>query len=268
MIFINDILASDNPLSHVVQHRLFSFHIGPVEVNFTNHMLMVLVAAILMLMLFIFAAREKSMVPRGLRNFLEAICTFIRDEVAKPVLGQETDKYMPFLWTIFFFILFCNILGMIPTNSIIQIFSRNKLQHLGGAATANIWVTGALAVCAFIMIHVAGISQQGLWNYTKNFIPHVPILLIPVMYILELIGALVKPFALAIRLFANMLAGHVVLAALLGLAVAARNFPIASVTVIGCAAISLLELFLDFLQAYIFTYLTTMFIGTAVKPEH
>lgn len=157
---------------------------------------------------------------------------------------------------------------MIPTDSIIRLLSGNKLQHLGGAATANIWITGALAGCAFVMIHVGGIRQQGLWSYIKNFIPHVPIALMPIMYVLELIGALVKPFALAIRLFANILAGHAVLGALIGLAIMARSYSIASVTVIGCAALSLLELFVAFLQAYIFTYLTAMFIGTAVQPEY
>ncbi|MCK4629150.1 MAG: F0F1 ATP synthase subunit A [Sedimentisphaerales bacterium] len=260
------ILASESPLDHVVQHSLFI--IPGTEIEFSNHMLMVLVAAILMLVILPLAARRWSMVPCGLSNFFEAICVFIREEVARPVLGDNTDRFIKFLWTTFFFILFCNLLGMIPTDGIFYLISGYRLEHLGGAATANIWVTGALAVIAFIMIHISGIRQQGVWGYIRNFIPHVPWPLMPVMYVLEIIGSLVKPFALAIRLFANMLAGHTVLGAMLGLAFMARSYTIGGVTILGCAAISLLELFVAFLQAYIFTYLTTMFIGAAVHPEH
>jgi F-type H+-transporting ATPase subunit a len=261
------VLASGNPLDHVVQHKLFD--LGP-EI-FTNHMLMLIVAGILLLVLLPLIAKQRSMVPSGLRNFFEAICVFLREEVARPVLGENTDKFIKFIWTIFFFILFCNLLGMIPTGSILFVLTLghwDKTAHLGGTATSNIWVTGTLALCAFLMIHISGIRQQGAGPYIKNFIPHVPWPLIPVMYILEFIGALVKPFALAIRLFANMMAGHTVLGALLGMGLAAKSIPIAGATVVGCAALSLLELFVAFLQAYIFTYLTTLFIGAAVHPEH
>ena len=262
------ILASDNPLSHVVQHELFSFHIGSYEVTFTNHMLMVILAAVLLLIILPVIARQRSMVPRGVRNFFESICVFIREEVARPVLGHNTDRFMPYLWTTFFFILFCNLLGMVPLDSMVYTLSGKKLQHYGGTATANIWITGTLAGFAFIMIHFSGIREQGSWQYIKNFIPHVPWPLILPMYFLELIGAAVKPFALAIRLFANMMAGHTVIGALMGLAVVSGNLAVGGATVLGCVAISLLELFVAFLQAYIFTYLTTLFIGMAVHPEH
>jgi F-type H+-transporting ATPase subunit a len=262
------ILASDNPLSHVVQHELFRFEVGGREIIFSNHMLMILVAAVLMVIVFPLIARQRAMVPRGLRNFFEAICVFIREEVARPVLGENTDRFIIFLWNTFFFILFCNLLGMIPSDGILFMVSGGKLKHLGGTATANIWVTGTLATVAFLMIHISGIRQQGVGPYVKNFIPHVPWPLVPVMYVLEIIGAAVKPFALAIRLFANMLAGHTVIGALMGLAIAAGSFGVAGATVLGCTAISLLELFVAFLQAYIFTYLTTLFIGAAVHPEH
>ena len=260
-------LAEENPLSHVVQHEL---HWGflPEWLHLNNHMLMVLLAGILMVIILPLVARQRSMVPRGLRNFFEAICLFIREEVARPVLGHNTDKYIPYLWTTFFFILFCNLLGMIPLDGIIQVFTGGRLKHIGGTATANIWITGTLAGFAFIMIHVSGIREQGLWLYIKNFIPHVPWPLVPVMYALEIIGAGVKPFALAIRLFANMMAGHTVIGALMGVAIASASWGIAGASVLGCVAISLLELFVAFLQAYVFTYLTTLFIGAAVHPDH
>jgi len=261
------ILAFGNPLEHVVQHTLFT--IPGTTIEFSNHMLMILIAAILMLVILPLAAHRQAMVPRGLSNFFEAICVFIREEVARPALGDNTDRFIKYLWTTFFFILFCNLLGMIPTKGIIYLFSLGKIkQPLGGTPTANIWVTGTLAFLSFIVVHVSGIRQQGLWNYIKNFIPKVPWPLIPMMYILEIIGSLVKPFALAIRLFANMLAGHTVLGALLGLAFMAHSYVIGGATILGCAAISLLELFVALLQAYIFTFLTAMFISFAVRPDH
>ncbi|MCF7958861.1 MAG: F0F1 ATP synthase subunit A [Phycisphaerae bacterium] len=263
-----NILAADNPLSHVVQHPLFP--IGDTFV-FSSHMLMMLVAGVLMVIIFPMVARQKTMVPTGLRNFFESICVFIREEVARPALGDNTDRFIKYIWTTFFFILFCNLLGMIPTGSIMYLASGFKvepLKYLGGTATANIWVTGALAGLAFVMTHVSGIIQQGPWAYIKNFIPHVPWPMIPVMYVLEAIGALVKPFALALRLFANMLAGHTVLGALIIIAMASQSYTISVVTLFGCAALSLLELFVAFLQAYIFTFLMTMFIASAVHPEH
>ena len=266
MPFFAQMLAQDNPLNHVVQHDL---HWDFLPFMVTNHMLMVVLAGVLMMIILPLVARQQSMVPRGLRNFFEAICLFIREEIARPVLGHNTDKFIPYLWTTFFFILFCNLLGMIPLDGIIQFLSLGKLKHYGGIAMANIFITATLAICSFFMIHYSGIREQGLWLYLKNFIPDVPTIpLKALMYFLEFIGALVKPFALAIRLFANMMAGHTVIAALLGLAIMSANFGIAGVTVVGCVAISLLELFVAFLQAYIFTFLTTLFIGAAVHPDH
>jgi len=268
MLLFALMLAQENPLSHVVQHEL---HWGflPDWLHLNNHMLMVVLAGILMVIILPLVARQRLMVPRGLRNFFEAICLFIREEVARPVLGHNTDKFMPYLWTTFFFILFCNLLGMIPLDGIIYALTLGKLQHIGGTATANIWVTGTLAGFAFLMIHYSGIRAQGLKLYLKNFIPDVPTIpLKALMYFLEFVGALVKPFALAIRLFANMMAGHTVIGALMGLTAISGHWGVAGASIVGSAAIGLLELFVAFLQAYIFTYLTTLFIGAAVHPEH
>jgi len=262
------ILALEDPLSHVVPHELF---VIPVcgGISFSNHMLMLLVATVLMLIILPLAARRKGLVASGrLGLFFEIICVFLREEVVRPVLQEDTDKFIGFLWTLFFFILFCDLLGMVPVDGIIYFLSFGRLEHVGGAATADIWVTGALAALAFVMIHVSGVRHQGLWGYFKNFIPHVPWPLVPVMYVLEFIGALIKPFALAVRLFANILAGHAVLGAFLVLIMMSRSYLIGGVTILGCAAFGLLELFVAFLQAYIFTYLTTIFIGAAVHSEH
>ncbi len=222
-----------------------------------------------MILAFTYIARQRTMVPTGLRNFLEAILLFVREDVARPVLGKDTDRFIHYLWTVFFFILFCNLLGMLPFDSVIYFITVGNVQtHVNGAATGNIWVTATLAIISFFMIQVNGIREQGLGNYIKNFIPHVPLALVPLMYVLEIVGALVKPFALAVRLFANISAGHAVIGALLGLIFMSKNYFVGGVTVAGCAAFSILELFVAFLQAYIFTFLTTLFIGSAMHPDH
>jgi F-type H+-transporting ATPase subunit a len=147
---------------------------------------------------------------------------------------------------------------MVPTEQIIFLLT-GKETHIGGPATANIWVTGAMAVVAFFMIHIYGIKEQGLWGYIVNFAPPVPWWLKPLMYFLEIISSFVRPFTLAIRLFANIVAGHMVLATFLGLIVA---------SVAGVVAISFIELLVAFLQAYVFTLLSTLYIGLSTAPEH
>jgi F-type H+-transporting ATPase subunit a len=204
---------------------------------------------------------------------MEAVLQFIREQVARPALHEATDRFVPFLWTVFFLILFANVLGMLPIGAVATAITGHP-SHLGGTATGNISITAALALCAFFVIHVGGMREQGVAHYWKSFVPHVPGALYPLMLVLELIGALVKPFALAIRLFANMIAGHIVLAVLIGFTkvladgVSPLGVGVGLAAVAGAIFISLLEVLVAFLQAYIFTYLTTLFIGMAVHPEH
>jgi F-type H+-transporting ATPase subunit a len=264
------ILASNDPLAHVVQHDFIT--IGGFVI--TNHMIMMFLAAVIMIFGFIYIARQKTMVPTGIKNFLEMLLVYIRTNVVRPVLGKDTDRFIKYLWTVFFFVLTLNLIGMVPMDGILFLVTGGGIdlesQHraFGGTATANIWVTGTLAIISFFMIQVNGIREQGIGPYIKNFIPHVPWPLIPMMYVLEIVGALVKPFALAIRLFANMMAGHAVMGAMIGLIMVNNSYAIAGLSVVGCALFSVLEVFVAFLQAYIFTFLTTLFIGAAMHPEH
>src|SRR3954469_10496671 len=148
-------LAAD-PLEHVLPHHLFD--IGGIHVN--NQMFMGAVAAVLMLIVFpLLFRRPISDAPTGARNFFESILEFLRVEVFRPALKEHTDRFVPFLWTIFFFILFCNLLGQIPIGEIITILQGGKESHLGGTATGTIATTGALALCTLICIHVSGIMQ-------------------------------------------------------------------------------------------------------------
>ena len=286
MILIENMLAATDPMQHVIPHTLF--HVGPLA--FTNHMLMLLVSAILLAVGFPLMARNYPMVPSGVRNLVESMMVFIRNEVARPSLHEHTDRFMPFIWTVFFFILVNNVIGLVPLDPLsVLIFGRG---HIAGTATAGISVTAGLALASFFVIHMAGMRVQighqrhkgrsggaaifvGIAMYFHGLVPAIPgvlgICLFPFLLVLELLGALVKPFALCIRLFANMLAGHVVLASLLILAPAIHNIADLGLSVpviLGCAALSCLELFVAFLQAYIFTFLTCMFIGAAVSPQH
>lgn len=286
MILIENMLAATDPMQHVIPHTLF--HVGPLA--FTNHMLMLLVAAALLAVGFPLMARNYPMVPSGVRNLVESMMVFIRNEVAKPSLHEHTDRFMPFIWTVFFFILVNNLLGLVPLDPLsVLILGRG---HIVGPATAGMSVTAGLALVSFFVIHVAGIRVQiahqrhdgrsggsavgmGIVMYFHGLVPAIPGILGVILFVpflgLELLGAAVKPFALCIRLFANMLAGHVVLASLLVLAPAIGHIAdlgLSVPVVLGCAALSCLELFVAFLQAYIFTFLTCMFIGAAVSPQH
>lgn len=268
MNMVNTILATGNPISHIAAHDLFSFDIGHYHITFNSHMLMMLIATLLLMIALPFIVSRKKMVPSGFYNAIEGVCSYLRDEMAAPLLHENTDKYIKYLWTLFFFILTCNILGLIPLDSFFYLVSGLHLKYLGGTATANIWVTGALAVLSFFMIHINGVLKQGLFGYIKNFIPKVPLAMVPMMYFLEIVGSVIKPFSLAIRLYANMLAGHTMLAVLTMLAMMSRSFIIGGVTLVSCTALGMLELFVAFLQAYIFTFLTTMFIAMAIHPDH
>jgi F-type H+-transporting ATPase subunit a len=236
----------------------------------TKFMILELVAAIVILVIYVPLARQlQSGEPaRGLwQNTFEWPLTFIRDEVARPNLGDhDADRYLPFLWTIALFILVCNLLGMIP---------------FAGSPTASIYVTGALALCSFIAMQIAAVAKLGLFPYLKSLWPHLDIP-IPVagfiikllIFVIELVGTVIKSSVLAVRLFANMFAGHTVLAVIMLFVVMAANATLGlwvSITVssvLGVVALSLLELFVAFLQTYIFVFLTALFMGMALHPQH
>lgn len=279
MLKIMPTVAAGDLMSHVLPHKLHSqplFTVGEYEFYITNHLLMTLVAAVLVILVFMHVAKRarvtgsatEDYITRGrVAQLFETICQFLRDEVTRPALGHHTDRYIGFVWTTFFFILFCNLLGMVPIGYGLRLVTGNEhLAHWSGTATSNIAITGGLAIVAFLMIHVSAIRELGLWGWLKHHMPG-PIFLAPLMLILEFAGDLIKPFALAVRLFANMVAGHLVIAALLGLIFTFGKWFVVPGSIIGSLGISLLELFVAFLQAYIFTFLTVLFIAAFVAHE-
>jgi F-type H+-transporting ATPase subunit a len=189
--------------------------------------------------------------PKGLQSFLEPVVLFIRDDVARPNIGVKYERYMPLLLTIFFFILINNLFGMIP------------FFPGGYNLTGNIAVTLTLAFVIFIVVNVNG--NKYYWKHI--FLPDVPFWILPIMWIVELIGIISKPGALMIRLFANMAAGHIVVLSLISLIFIFNTLWMSPVSVAFAVFINLIEVLVVFLQAYVFTMLSSLFIGMAIE-EH
>ncbi|MBN1817755.1 MAG: F0F1 ATP synthase subunit A [Sedimentisphaerales bacterium] len=262
---IRPLLAMTSPIEHFTSKPLFSVF---GLFNFTSHMFVVTLATVVLLVVMPLIFHRRPLVRSGFGNALEAICLYLREEVARPFLHERTDKYIGYIWTIFFFILTMNLLGIMPVDKIVLLASGMRLRHWGGAPTANIWITGTLAFCAFLLFHMAGIRENGLVKYIQNFSPKVPWPLMPFMFFMELVSSCVRMFSLAIRLFANIMAGHILLAALFMFIVIFQNPFAATASTLAQVVMTIMEIFVAFLQAYIFTFLTTIFIGMAVHPEH
>jgi len=229
----------------------------------SKFMIVELLVAITICGLFIWLAKrmQSGIRPRGkLWNMFEATLLYFRDQVARPAIGgKEADKFVPFLWTLFLFILGCNLAGMIPWV---------------GAPTGAFGVTFGLAVVTFTTVLFFGMRKFGVLGFWKNLVPgmglpwYMAIVIVPMIFAIEVLGLGIKHTVLGVRLLANMVAGHLVLLAVMGLAVAAAGSSTwgltAAISIAGSAAFSCLELFVAFLQAYIFTFLSALFIGMAI----
>lgn len=275
-------MASGNPIDHVVQHPLVQqeAHLGPLSPNgkitlFSDHISQMLLAGLLLVLVLPIALRKKRTtdpverhVPGGFANVIEVVCEYLRKNVIQPQLGPHTDRFVKYLWSLFFFVLTMNLLGLLPIPAVSTLFG----VHLGGTATANAWVTGTLSLLTLLMMVINGLRLGGM-AYIKHFNPG-PWWMAPLLVPIEIAGLGAKCFALAVRLFANMVAGHLVLAVLLGFILSAgaksavMGGAIAVPVVAASVAITFLEIFVGFLQAFIFTFLTTVFLGMSVNVHH
>jgi F-type H+-transporting ATPase subunit a len=242
----------------VVHFPSFELLGATIDLTPTRHLVFMLLAAFICIGLFIPLARaavrrDPDKAPSGFANGMEALVLYFRDNVVRANIGHGADGYTPFILTIFFFILFMNLLGLTP---------------FGITATANLSVTAVLAIIAFIATEVAGMRALGAAGYMKTIFfipPGLPGYMKPVMLVLlapvEFLGKLTKPFALAIRLFANMMAGHTLVLAVMGLIFVYQSTAVAGASVVIASTIMILEVFVAFLQAFIFAMLTSVFIG-------
>ena len=230
----------------------------PLDFSMTKAVVGMLFAAIVGLLLFISLGRSYKKTgishPKGIQSFLEPVVLFIRDDIAVPNLGEEkSEKYLPYLLSAFFFILINNLFGLIPFPP-----------PFGANVTGNIAVTFVLAFCTFIITQFSG--NKTYWKHIF-MAPGVPFWLLPVMIPVELIGIFSKPFALMIRLFANITAGHIIVLSLICLIFIFDSLIVAPLSIFFVIFMDCLEMLVAFLQAYIFTLLSALFISMAV-PEH
>ncbi|MEM1203523.1 MAG: F0F1 ATP synthase subunit A [Acidobacteriota bacterium] len=280
--------AGSDPLGHVLPHPLKTIEANlPWPLNLlapegeitvlSDQIAMMIIAGFLLMIFFPLFARKRldttetgRLVPAGFAGFLEAVCNYLREEVARPALGAHTDRFIKYIWSVFFFILSMNLIGLIPFASVTP-----KLTgyYIGGTPTTNIFITGTLAFLTLFLMVWNGIRFGGK-HYFAHFAPG-PWWIAPLIVPVEIIGTFAKAAALALRLFAANTAGHILLAVLISLAAMAieamgvvSGMPVAIVVVLGGVVISMVEIFVAFLQAFIFTYLTALFIGMSVNVHH
>jgi len=217
------------------------------------HGVMLIVAAILLILIFVGLYRKKDPVPRGLTAALEAVILFVRNEIAIQTLGEKDGKRLtPFLLTLFFTILTLNLMGLIP---------------LFSTATANFNVTAGFALITLSVMIVGGIVKNGPIGFFKAFIPHgVPFFVLIILVPIEIAGLFIKATSLMIRLFANLLAGHIIILAMLGLVALFGVMGLPAIA--GALFIYVLEILVAFIQAYVFTLLSALFIGQIFNPDH
>jgi F-type H+-transporting ATPase subunit a len=273
------LLAEADPFKHTWNTWDLNFIVKIVDLRqfpvceklgITNVVVLMFVVALVLLVVGIKAGNEakaalaEGRAPRGLGHFVEVFVAFIRDEVMKPQMPHHYEKgfYNAYFCTLFFFILSCNLIGLLPP-------------PFGHTPTGTFTLNAGLAVgCSFALIIGAGIAEKGPIGFWTGLVPHgVPLFIWPLLFVIELVGLLIKPFSLTIRLTANMTGGHVILAVLLGFLTVSIDSVVVAGLVRGASgfgylAITAFEIAIGFIQAYIFTMLSAVFVGMSLSHEH
>lgn len=229
----------------------------PLDFSITRNVFMMWVSVLLLLGVFISSARKykktNNFMPSGIASFMEPLIMFVRDEIARPMIGdQKYKRYMPFLLSVFFFIWINNIFGLIPILN-------------GANVSGNIAFTLTLALFTFVITNVSG--NKNYWKHIF-WMPGVPVPMKIFLMPIEIIGMFVKPISLTIRLFANITAGHIIILSLMALIFIFESFAVAPVSVAFSFFILLIEIVVTAIQAYIFTVLSALYIGMATEEEH
>jgi len=257
--------AEDNWILHHLQDsnvfefftkeiHLPHFELFGIDFSITKHVVMLWLAALIITVVFLIAGKGVRLIPKGFINLIELIVVFVRDSIVYVNFGKKGKPLVPFFLTMFVYIFVVNLLGIFP---------------LCSTATGNITITGALALISFVVIQGAGIKQNGLLHYFKNIVPPgLPWYILPFMIPVEIIGMLAKPFALAVRLYANMTGGHTVLYVLIGMIITFKTWLIVPPPILMAVVIDIFEIFIAALQSYIFCFLTSLFVSLTMFPEH
>jgi F-type H+-transporting ATPase subunit a len=239
-----------NVFEHLGQQVIYPLHFLGLDLSITNGAFTLWLSAALVVLFYSLVSRRLTLVPAKMQNIAEVLVVFLKEEVASQI-GEDRDQWLMFLISVFSFILLNNLLGLIPGVS---------------AATANINVTATLAIIVFLAVQMSSLRKHGLVGYFRSFVPEgVPLIITFFMIPVELVSQLAKPFSLALRLFANMFAGHAVMLLIISLIFIFKSYFIIPLPVIGNVAILLFEIFVAFIQAFVFTYLSALYIATALE---
>ena len=255
-------ISKDNRTYSIDHHGHISEDSGLTFIDFsiTKNVASMLIGLLVLLLIFGFSgvkAKNNKRAPSGILSFLEPLVLFVRDDIVKPNIGKNYNKYLPYLLTLFFFILVNNLLGLLPGSANV---------------TGNIAITLVLSFITLIVTNFSG--NKSYWGHIFNP-PGVPLALMPIMIPIEIVGIFTKPFALMIRLFANISAGHIIILSLISLIFMAQSglgniaaWSLSPVAIVFVLFMDLIEVLVAFLQAYIFTLLTSLFIGLATVDHH
>ena len=279
-----NLLAADNPLTHVVDKPIWE--VGGLWLISDVTIMLIVVGLVLTFAMIAAAKRIGGIAGTGnartaedfrtkgiWANMVEATNVYLRNDVFRPILREHTDHFTPLLWTFFWFILICNLFGLIPLRDITGLMGIAHGHGIGGTVTQSIWVTGALALMAFILINGVALARDPK-GYFAHMTAGTPWPMWFIMVPVELLGVLVKPFALAMRLFANMTGGHVVVAVMLMFVkmlvdgLSGVGYALSILPLLAMIGIYFLEVLVALIQAFVFTFLTCLFLGQLIVHEH
>jgi len=233
---------------------LYPLKLGGIDMSITNTVVTMFAATLLAAVILVVAARKPKIIPGMFQNVVEVIVQFIKNDIIMSMIGEDGMAWFPFLGTIFFFVLFSNLLGLIPGSN---------------TPTGRLAVPMTLALIVFFSVHTYGVAKHGPFKYLGSWVPSgLPVFVWPFVFVLEVISAIAKPFSLTVRLFANMLAGHVIIFVFLGFAVMFGTLAVIPLSLPFAIVMMCLEVLFSAIQAYVFTVLSAMYIGAAIHPEH
>jgi len=243
-----------DPLHHFELHPIVEIHFAGIDLSINQAVIWIWIAVATIFILLTWVGQTLKRFPKGKQNVVEATFDFLMKELVVKVLGEDGRPWFPFIATLFLFILISSLLGLVPGSF---------------TPASNINVTAALALMVFFTVQVVGVRKHGLVAYFKGFVPPgVPMWLLPLMLPIEFIGQLAKPFSLAVRLFANMLAGHIVILVFLSLIIMLKSYFISVLPVTGVVIMSAFEIFVALIQSFIFTILSASYLKDAIHMAH
>ena len=242
-----------NILEHLKPTKIVDLSVSGVDVSISTSVIIMFLAAAAVFFFYFIVSRKPRLVPKGPQSIAEYVIEFVRTEMLSP-LGADADIWVPFIVTLFSFIFVCNLSGLIPGFV---------------PPTSNINVTATLAVLVFLLTQIVGVIKRGPLGYIKSLIPSgLPLPVQIFLFPIEIIGQFARPFSLSVRLFANMFAGHTVIMMLISLIFVFKNYFVIPLPVLGSVLVSLFEIFVALIQAFIFSYLSSSYIIGALQTEH